>query len=68
MNSNQTIFKVADNSGISYAKCINLPKGYKNKGLELGSIIVIYPKVINLSKKVQKKKYFGLIINLKKKN
>lgn len=30
-------------------------------------MITIYPKIFKLSKKVQKKKYIGLVINLKKK-
>lgn len=52
----ETVFSVADNSGILYVKCIGL-HGQKAKFLSPGRIIIAMPEKIDFSKKLKKKKY-----------
>ncbi len=72
MIQQQTILKVADNSGAKTAKCIKILGGYKKKYAKLGDIIVIsVQKLRNKSKLTSKVKkggiYKALIIKTKKK-
>ena len=72
MIQQQTILKVADNSGAKTVKCIKVLGGFKKKYAKLGSIIVV--AIQNLRKKSKKtskvKKggvYKALIIKTKNK-
>lgn len=66
MKNKETVFLSSDNSGVVYAKCINLSSPTNLNQFELSSLITIMPKVINFSKPLRKKKFLGLIVNLKK--
>ena len=66
MRNKESVFASADNSGVIYAKCINLSSPLNLNQLILSSLITIMPKIIDFSKPLRKKKYFGLIISLKK--
>lgn len=66
MKNKETIFLSSDNSGVIYAKCINLSSPLNLNQFELSSLVTIMPKIINFSKPIRKKKFFGLIVNLKK--
>jgi large subunit ribosomal protein L14 len=70
MIQQQTILKVADNSGAKIVKCIKVPGGFQRKIAKLGDIIVVsVQKLRNKSKrtsKVKKKEiYTALIIRTK---
>ena len=52
MIQQQTILKVADNSGAKTVKCIKVLGGFKKKYAKLGSIIVV--AIQNLRKKSKK--------------
>ena len=66
MLNKEAVFSSADNSGVIYAKCINLSSPLNLNQLVLSSVITIMPKIIDFSKPLRKKKYYGLIITLKK--
>lgn len=70
MIQQQTILKVADNSGAKTVKCIKILGGFRRKYAKIGDIIVVsVQKLRNKSKdtsKVKKKEIFrGLIIRTK---
>lgn len=72
MIQQQTILKVADNSGAKTVKCIKVLGGFKKKYAKLGSIIVVaIQKLRKKSKKTSKVKkggvYRALIIKTKNK-
>ena len=72
MIQQQTILKVADNSGAKTAKCIKILGGYKKKYAELGDIIIVSVQELRnkakLTSKVKKGGiYKALIIRTKKK-
>jgi large subunit ribosomal protein L14 len=57
MIQQQTILKVADNSGAKTVKCIKVLGGFKKKYAKLGDIIVVsVQQVRNKSKKTSKVK------------
>jgi large subunit ribosomal protein L14 len=66
MVGKETILRVADNSGLIYVKCVNPPLSLTKYTFKLGEIITVFPKIIDYSKKLRKKKYFCLVISLKK--
>ena len=73
MIQQQTILKVADNSGAKTVKCIKILGGYKKKYAKLGDIIIIsVQKLRNKAKLTSKVKkggiYKALIIRTKSKN
>lgn len=70
MIQQQTILKVADNSGAKTVKCIKVPGGFKKRIATLGTIIIVsIQKLRNKAKqtsKVKKKEiYKALIIRTK---
>lgn len=72
MIQQQTILKVADNSGAKNVKCIKVLGGFKRKCAKLGDIIVVSIKSLrNKSKKISKVRkgeiYKALIIKTRKK-
>ena len=72
MIQQETILKVADNSGAKTVRCIKILGGFKKKKVSLGDILVVSVQNLrNKSKKtskVKKKKiYKGLIIKIKTK-
>lgn len=72
MIQQQTILKVADNSGAKTVKCIKVLGGFQKKYAKLGSIIVVsVQKLRKKSKKISKVKkggvYKALIIRTKTK-
>lgn len=72
MIQEQTILKVADNSGAKFVKCIRIPKGFKRKYANLGDIITVSVNSLrNKSKKTSKvlkgEIYKAVIIRIKKK-
>lgn len=72
MIQQQTILRVADNSGAKTVKCIKILGGYKKKYAKLGDIIIIsVQKLRNRAKLTSKVKkggiYKALIIRTKKK-
>lgn len=62
----QTILKNADNSGIYWSKCIKIDGSCNNTVARLGDKVLISIFRANLKKKNKKKKYYGLIISVKK--
>ena len=73
MIQQQTILKVADNSGAKTVRCIKILGGYKKKYAKIGDVIVIsVQKLRNRAKLTSKVKkgeiYKALIIRTKKKN
>lgn len=66
MIQQQTVLKVADNSGAKLVKCIKVPKGFKKKIAYLGDIILISVKILRnkskLTSKVNKGEIFKAII------
>lgn len=71
MIQQQTILKVADNSGAKTVKCIKVLQGFKKKHAKIGDLIVISVQTLrNKSKEISKVKkrevYKGLIIRTKK--
>ena len=66
MVNKETILSSADNSGVIYAKCINLSSSLNLNEFKLSSVITIMPKILDFSKPFKKKKYLGLVISLKK--
>jgi ribosomal protein L14 len=68
MTGRECIFIVSDNSGLVYARCIGLPRGFKKYVFNLGQFIRMIPKIINFSNgKIKRKRlYKGIIIGLKK--
>lgn len=55
MIQQQTLLKVADNSGAKYVKCIKVLGGFKRKTAFLGDLIVVsVQKLRNKSKKTSK--------------
>ena len=72
MIQQQTILKVADNSGAKTVKCIKVLGGFQKKYAKLGNIIIVaVQKLRKKSKKVSKVKkgevYKALIIKTKNK-
>ena len=72
MIQQQTILKVADNSGAKTAKCIKILGGYKKKYAKLGDIIIVSVQELRnkakLTSKVKKGGiYKALIVRTKKK-
>jgi len=72
MIQEQTILKVADNSGAKVVKCIRIPKGFKRKYATLGDTVTISIKSLrNKSKKTSKvlkgEIYKAVILRIKKK-
>lgn len=72
MIQQQTILKVADNSGAKTVKCIKVLGGFKKKYAKLGSTIIVSVKELRnkakITSKIQKKEiYKALIIQTKKK-
>ena len=72
MIQQETILKVADNSGAKTVKCIKVLGGYKKKIANLGDIIVVSVQELRnkakLTSKVKKGEiYKGLVIRTKKK-
>lgn len=70
MIQQQTILKVADNSGAKTVRCIKVLGGFKKKFASLGDIIVVsVQKLRNKLKKISKVKkkeiYKALIIRIK---
>ena len=70
MIQQQTILKVADNSGAKTVKCIKILGGFKKKIAKLGDVIIVsVQKLRNRSKKTSKVKkkevYKALIIRTK---
>lgn len=63
----ELIFKVADNSGILYAKCIR-SLSFKNNNVKWGDVVVVFPRKTHASKLPKKKKYWGLVVGLSKLN
>jgi ribosomal protein L14 len=61
----ETVFSVADNSGVLYAKCIGVV-GQKTIFLTPGRILIVMPEKIDFSKKLKKKKYWGVITSLRR--
>ena len=73
MIQQQTILKIADNSGAKTVKCIKILGGFKKKTAKLGDIIIVsIQKLRNKSKKTSKVKkrevYKALIIRTKMAN
>ena len=62
----ETVLSCSDNSGIVYAKCINLSSAYNKNTFSLSNIITVVPKIIDFSKPLRKKKYLGLVIGVSK--
>lgn len=57
MIQQQTILKVADNSGAKTVRCIKIPGGFKKRIAKLGDIIVVsVQKLRNKSKRTSKVK------------
>ena len=52
----ETVFSVADNSGILYAKCIGII-GQRTSFVTPGRLLIVMPEKIDFSKKLKKKKY-----------
>jgi large subunit ribosomal protein L14 len=72
MIQQQTILKVADNSGAKTVKCIKVLGGFKKRFAKTGNVIVVSIKELrNKSKKTSKVKkgdvYKGLIVKTKAK-
>jgi len=68
MIQQETILKVADNSGAKTVKCINVLGGFKRKFAYLGDVIVVSVKTVKNFSKVQKGDiYKALIIRTKQK-
>lgn len=61
----ESVFSISDNSGVLYAKCIGLI-GQKANSLTPGRIIIVMPEKVDFSKKVKKKKYWGVITSLRR--
>ena len=66
MVGKESILSVADNSGLIYVKCVNPPLSLTKYTFNLGEIITVFPKIIDFSKNLRKKKYLCLVIGLKK--
>jgi large subunit ribosomal protein L14 len=68
MIQQETILKVADNSGAKTAKCIKVLGGFKRKFAYLGDIIVVSVKTVKNFSKIRKGEvHKALIIRTKKK-
>lgn len=72
MIQQQTILKVADNSGAKTVKCIKVLGGFKKRYAKLGDVIIVSIQTLRKkSKKISKVKkgsvYKSLIIKTKKK-
>lgn len=66
----QTIFKVSDNSGVKYVKCIKLLGGFKKQSTKLGQrVVVSVSKVKSVRRKYKVLKgdiLHGIIVSSKK--
>ena len=72
MIQNQTILKLADNSGAKYIKCIKILGGFKKKSANIGDFIIISVKSLRNKNKSKSKVKKGnlskaIIIRSKKK-
>ena len=72
MIQQETILKVADNSGAKTVKCIKVLGGYKKKTANLGDVIVVSVQELRnkakLTSKVKKGEvYKGLVVRTKRK-
>ena len=72
MIQEQTILKVADNSGAKTAKCIKVLKGFRSKTARVGDLVIaVIQKLRNKSKKTSKVKkkeiYKALVVRTKTK-
>jgi large subunit ribosomal protein L14 len=68
MIQQETILKVADNSGAKTVKCIKVLGGFKRKFAYLGDIIIVSIKTVKNFSKVRKGEiYKALIIRTKQK-
>ena len=65
MTGKLCILKVADNSGLVYVKCVNTSSNKVKGTFKLGEIITVFPKILDFSKSLRKKKYLCLVIGLK---
>jgi large subunit ribosomal protein L14 len=77
MIQQQTVLKVADNSGAKTVKCIKVLKGFKRKFASVGDIIVVSVQQLRnklkINSKVQKGEVYKALIlrtrkNIRKKN
>ncbi|BBL86688.1 ribosomal protein L14 (mitochondrion) [Paulinella micropora] len=66
MVGKETVLVCSDNSGIVYARCINVSSTVNLHDFVLSSVITVMPKILDFSKPLRKKKFLGLIISLKK--
>ncbi len=71
----ETILSAADNAGTQLVKCIKILGGFRRRSATLGDKIIVIPRKIRYSHKINKKtrddrekkfKYIGLILSTKK--
>ena len=72
MIQQQTILKIADNSGAKTVRCIKVLGGFKKRYAKLGDILIVSVKELRnkskITSKIKKKEiYKALIIQVKKK-